>query len=66
MLETDIRQAGTVIIVDLSCLCVTSESACALFNICLGMFMEQKEDIGRVVALDEAHKVSGDHEEVLS
>lgn len=50
-------QPGTMTIVDLSCPCVTPEGACALFNICLGIFMSQKEKIGRVVALDEAHKV---------
>ena len=50
-------QAGTMTIVDLSCPCVTAESACALFNICLGIFMGHEEDIGRVIALDEAHKV---------
>jgi hypothetical protein len=43
--------------VDLSCPCVTAEAACALFNICLNLFLEQPSDeIGRVVALDEAHK----------
>lgn len=44
-------------IVDLSCPCVTAESACSLFNICLNLFLEQpSDDIGRVIALDEAHK----------
>lgn len=43
-------------IVDLSCPCVTPEGACQLFNICLSLFLEQSKDIGRVVALDEAHK----------
>ncbi|KAH8592091.1 hypothetical protein B0O99DRAFT_518191 [Bisporella sp. PMI_857] len=49
-------EPGTLTIVDLSCPCVTSESACALFNMCLSLFLEQKTDTGRVVALDEAHK----------
>lgn len=36
---------------------MTAESACALFNICLNLFLEQpSDDIGRIVALDEAHK----------
>lgn len=36
---------------------MTEETACSLFNICLSLFLEQNpEDIGRVVALDEAHK----------
>ncbi|KAI2603516.1 uncharacterized protein GGS25DRAFT_96724 [Hypoxylon fragiforme] len=44
-------------IVDLSCPCVTAETACSLFNICLSLFLEQNPDkVGRVVALDEAHK----------
>ena len=30
--------------------------ACSLFNICLSLFLEQNSTIGRVVALDEAHK----------
>ncbi|OAQ62161.1 P-loop containing nucleoside triphosphate hydrolase [Pochonia chlamydosporia 170] len=40
------------------------ESACALFNICLSLFLEkQSHDIGRVVALDEAHKYMTDSAE---
>lgn len=49
-------RAGTLTIVDLSCPCVTSEGACALFNMCLSLFLEQKNSVGRVIALDEAHK----------
>jgi len=50
-------KAGTLTIVDLSCPCVTSEGACALFNMCLSLFLEHKtQGVGRVVALDEAHK----------
>ncbi|KAL7923123.1 hypothetical protein ACQKWADRAFT_67317 [Trichoderma austrokoningii] len=50
-------KAGQLTIVDLSCPCVREETACSLFNICLSLFLEQNpEDIGRVVALDEAHK----------
>lgn len=40
----------------MSCPCVTPEMACALFNICLSLFLEQESTVGRVVALDEAHK----------
>ncbi|ESZ97765.1 hypothetical protein SBOR_1847 [Sclerotinia borealis F-4128] len=43
-------------IVDLSCPCVTAEAASSLFNICLSLFLEEKSKIGKVVALDEAHK----------
>lgn len=34
--------------------------ACALFNICLSIFQSQESSIGRVVALDEAHKYMGE------
>ncbi|KAM0347310.1 hypothetical protein ACHAPU_004829 [Fusarium lateritium] len=47
---------GQLTIIDLSCPCVTADAACSLFNICLSLFLEQKSTIGRVVALDEAHK----------
>ncbi|CAJ2510318.1 Uu.00g050210.m01.CDS01 [Anthostomella pinea] len=52
--------AGELIIVDLSCPCVTAAMACSLFNICLSIFLEQKTLLGRVVALDEAHKYMGE------
>lgn len=52
--------AGQLTIVDLSCPCITPEGACQLFNICLSMFLEQDKEIGRVVALDEAHKYMND------
>lgn len=49
-------QASQLTIVDLSCPCVAPETACCLFNICLSLFLEQTHSVGRVVALDEAHK----------
>ncbi|KAE8143451.1 hypothetical protein BDV38DRAFT_267355 [Aspergillus pseudotamarii] len=49
-------QPGRLTIVDMSCPCISPETACSLFNICLGIFLEQDPTIGRVVALDEAHK----------
>jgi len=52
-----ITQPGHLTIVDLSCPCVTPENACSLFNICLSLFVEQSSAGGRIVALDEAHKV---------
>ncbi|KAM0227436.1 hypothetical protein ACHAPO_011561 [Fusarium lateritium] len=52
--------AGQLTIVDLSCPCVTAEAACSLFNICLGLFLEQRATVGRIVALDEAHKYMTD------
>lgn len=53
-------KAGHLTIVDLSCPTVTAESACAMFNICLSLFLEQDTLVGRVVALDEAHKYMTD------
>nr|ANM86687.1 hypothetical protein [Cladonia uncialis subsp. uncialis]AUW30873.1 hypothetical protein [Cladonia uncialis subsp. uncialis] len=49
-------KAGELTIVDLSCPFVEEGAACALFNICLQLFLEGRQDIGRLVALDEAHK----------
>ena len=51
-------KAGELTIVDLSCPFVEEGAACALFNICLSLFLEGRQDNGRLVALDEAHKVS--------
>lgn len=57
-------QQGLLTIVDLSCPCVTSEMACSLFNICLSLFLEQSSaDVGRIIALDEAHKYMSDSPE---
>ncbi|ETS79705.1 hypothetical protein PFICI_09558 [Pestalotiopsis fici W106-1] len=47
---------GSVTIVDLSDPFVASDDACALFSICLSIFMEDRGTCGRVVAVDEAHK----------
>lgn len=49
---------GTLTIVDLSCPFVEEDDACALFNICLSLFLERRSEGGRLVVLDEAHKVS--------
>ena len=50
-------EPGVLTIVDLSCPFVDDTAACALFNICLELFLESRGNIGRIVALDEAHKV---------
>ncbi|KAL1968148.1 hypothetical protein VTN77DRAFT_2279 [Rasamsonia byssochlamydoides] len=49
-------EPGTLTIVDLSCPFVDENDACALFNICLSLFLENRHEGGRLVALDEAHK----------
>lgn len=56
-------QPGQLTIVDLSCPCVTAPSTCALFSICLDLFLEQDPGIGRIIALDEAHKYMTDSAE---
>lgn len=50
-------EPGSLTIVDLSCPFVDEAAACALFNMCLTLFLESRRDTGRIVALDEAHKV---------
>ncbi len=37
--------------------------ACCLFNMCLSLFLEKDATIGRVIALDEAHKYMGESPE---
>lgn len=51
-------EKGSLTIIDLSCPFVNSNDACALFSICLSLFMEGRSTGGRIVALDEAHKVN--------
>lgn len=48
---------GTLTIIDLSCPFVGPDDACVLFNICVSLFLKGRADAGRVIALDEAHKV---------
>jgi hypothetical protein len=50
-------EQGSLTIVDLSDPFVNQNDACALFSICLTLFMESRGQGGRIVALDEAHKV---------
>ncbi|KAK4222555.1 hypothetical protein QBC38DRAFT_512883 [Podospora fimiseda] len=60
-------RTGTLTIVDLSCPCVSAETACSLFNICLSLFLEQESTkVGRVIALDEAHKYMTDSQECMT
>ena len=48
---------GSLTIIDLSCPFVAENDACALFGICLSLFLERRNTGGRIIALDEAHKV---------
>ncbi|KGO50635.1 hypothetical protein PEX2_063050 [Penicillium expansum] len=61
-----IPKASQLTIVDLSCPCVSPDIACSLFNVCFSIFMEQDTKIGRIVALDEAHKYMKDSAEARS
>ncbi|KAI5859985.1 hypothetical protein GGS23DRAFT_583354 [Durotheca rogersii] len=56
-------RASSLTIIDLSCPCVTAAMACSLFNVCLSIFLEQDSSLGRVIALDEAHKYMGESAE---
>lgn len=46
--------SGTLTIVDLTDPVIDPDSACALFDICLSVFIQQTQ-CGKIVALDEAH-----------
>jgi hypothetical protein len=50
-------EPGSLTIVDLSDPFVEQDDACALFSICLALFMESRGKAGRILVLDEAHKV---------
>ncbi|TID22995.1 Mannosyl-oligosaccharide alpha-1-2-mannosidase [Venturia nashicola] len=65
--KTDVWQfeKGSLTIVDLSCPFVNANDACALFSICLSLFMEGRSTGGRIVALDEAHKFLTESSEAL-
>lgn len=49
--------SGRLTIVDLSDPFVDASSACVLFDICLALFLEDRSSTGKIIALDEAHKV---------
>jgi hypothetical protein len=50
-------EAGIINIVDLSCPFVDANTACVLFNIYMSMYLESNPTVGKVIAIDEAHKV---------
>lgn len=50
-------EPGSLTIVDLSDPFISSDEACTLFSICLSIFLEERNKCGRIVAMDEAHKV---------
>ena len=50
-------EPGSLTIVDLSDPFISSDEACTIFAISLSLFLEQRNKCGRIVAMDEAHKV---------
>lgn len=48
---------GALTIIDLSCPFVGPDDACAPFNICIALFLKDRDESGRVITLDEARKV---------
>ena len=48
---------GTLTIVDLSCPFVNQDMACVLFNVCVELYLSSPKATGKVIAVDEAHKV---------
>lgn len=52
-----VPKPGTLTIVDLTSIYLDSSTACTLFDVCLGLFEQQRRGHGMVIALDEAHKV---------
>lgn len=51
---------GGITIIDLSCPFVDANMACILFNISMGLYLELDSTAGKIVAVDEAHKVGFD------
>ncbi|KAF1843780.1 uncharacterized protein K460DRAFT_288780 [Cucurbitaria berberidis CBS 394.84] len=54
------RPPGSLTIIDLTDPVVDPDSACALFDICLSIFISQTT-CGKIIALDEAHNYMGDN-----
>ncbi|KAL8840105.1 MAG: hypothetical protein Q9170_001452 [Blastenia crenularia] len=48
-------QPGSLTIIDLSDPWIDETTACALFDVCLHLFLELGPESGKIVALDEAH-----------
>lgn len=49
--------AGEVSIIDLSCPFMDASTACVLFKVAMGLYLESDSTVGKVIVLDEAHKV---------
>jgi hypothetical protein len=49
--------AGEITIIDLSCPFMDASTACVLFKVGMGLYLESDSRVGKVIVLDEAHKV---------
>lgn len=49
--------AGEITIIDLSCRFLDSSTACVLFKIGMGIYLDSDAERGKLIVLDEAHKV---------
>jgi len=49
--------AGEITIIDISCPFVDASTACVLFKIGMGLYLESDSTTGKAIVLDEAHKV---------
>ena len=52
-----IFENGGLTVIDLSCPFIDANMACVLFNIGIGLYLGSSVDGGKVIAVDEAHKV---------
>jgi hypothetical protein len=50
-------KAGEITIIDLSCPFLDAGTACVLFRIGMGMYLESDSTLGKLIVVDEAHKV---------
>lgn len=49
--------AGEITIIDLSCPFMDESTACVLFKVGMGLYLQSDSATGKVIVLDEAHKV---------
>lgn len=54
-------KAGEITIIDLSCPFLDASTACVLFKIGMGIYLDSDPSTGKLIVLDEAHKVSFFH-----
>ncbi|KAI9778835.1 MAG: hypothetical protein M1816_003899 [Peltula sp. TS41687] len=53
-------EAGVVTIIDMSCPFVDVNTACVMFKIGMDMYLESGSEVGKIIAVDEAHKYMTD------